>query len=76
MKKLFVNFLKKHGAYEQYIANAMIDHEATIAGIIERNDEMVWIGCAFDWENSQEGFDYWSVLDDEWQEVVKTNEED
>ena len=54
----------------------MIDHEATIAGIMDRNDAENWISCAFYWDKSQEGFAYWSVLDDEWQEVIKTNDED
>lgn len=76
MEKLFVNFLKEHGAYEQYIANAMTDHEETIAGIMDRNIAEHWIDCAFYWENSQEGFDYWNVLDEEWQEVIKTGYED
>lgn len=71
MKKKFIDFLKKHNAYEVYVQNAVNDHHAVLDGIVKRHDPENWVRAAFDWSLTQQGQDYWLNIHKMWINEVK-----
>ena len=80
MKEKFIEFLKAHNAYDQYVLNAKEDHGATLDGITRRNIEPMWISAAFDWGTGQK-FEFWRDLSEAWEKeigysgIIRWNEE-
>ena len=81
MKKTFIEFLQLNGAYEAYKENAWNDHHARfeeknnqgdIYGISIRQPAEKWVSCAFDWEQTPQGHDYWLRINQLWIHSLKS----
>lgn len=72
MKEKFIEFLKTHKAHSGYVRNAKTDHNTTLDNIAKnwKNRPQNWIGCAFDWDKTPEGRDYWGNLDASWKKEL------
>lgn len=71
MSKLnFEDFLKSYDADARYLINKKEEKckELFNLSFVEPED---WILEAFDWEDSNEGVNYWDSLDDAWRYNVK-----
>ena len=66
-KRIFFNWLKKQGIYEQYKHNR---HEAnTIRGYFYFRSPMIpssYFMNAFSWELSPQGYDFWQAFNVKW----------
>ena len=80
--KIYLNFFKKflreNKCYKAYIDNVESMHNAfrveygvlSIKHIFSHYKPFDWIGYAFDWEKTKQGFGFWWKLSREWQENV------
>jgi hypothetical protein len=63
MKKNFISFLKRNGAYASYrkfiIPSARNE-------IIRGNISYNIINHSFSWEDTKEGYDFWSIMANDW----------
>ena len=77
--KKFYSFLKKNDATSNFLFNFMTYHEDVtildkneivnfLLSQIKKNRECYFIGDAFTWRDTSEGFDYWCNLDYKWRE--------
>ena len=71
MEQIFIEFLKEHEAYENFIRNLESDREYSCL------DELFnytycdqWIWLAFIWGDTPEGHDYWAGLDYLWIDIT------
>ena len=73
MKAKFIEFLKARGSYDSFLLNLKNDHGAEFNKFIDRhvNRPNILIACAFDWENSPQGFFYWLKIDDQWKKELE-----
>ena len=64
MKKKFILFLKRNGAYASYRKNVISSarNEIKRGNIISYNI----INHSFSWEDTKEGYDFWSILANDW----------
>ena len=79
--KLFIRFLKKHKAYNQFFAHCFSNNGwsvrkshpkyKTVTEFIddEFNHDCSIINKAFIWKETEEGYDYWFDLYHEWEEI-------
>jgi hypothetical protein len=65
--KKFVEFLKKHGAYEIYVKNF---DESFADGVIYYVTD--YIDYAFGWRGSEQGYQYWQNVEEEWKKESKS----
>ena len=74
--KLLYKFLKEQGVFQKYITNACKRHGCNVT---QKNIEEILqtfngIGDAFIWNDTKEGHNFWSNLNEKWHdyEVVET----
>lgn len=81
--KTFIKFLRDNNALEPYIHNLLKDdnemcllrsHSALFSdySLVDKNfliKSLYLFKCAFDWEETEEGFDYWNNLDNMWSHI-------
>lgn len=71
MKETFINFLKEHNAYENFINNlesrntySSIDHLCRVESPID------WIDSPFIWKDTPQGKGYWKSIVTLWWDIV------
>lgn len=74
MKEKFIEFLKANKCYTAFVESLKRDHNADIDGLCERNDPELWISCAFDWEATPQGHNYWFSLSMNWKASINEEE--
>ena len=66
MKEL-IAFLKKHRVLTKFKKNLKKHgHYISLEYFCSVADPEVYIGGGFSWDNTEEGLDFWSDLDDKW----------
>ena len=69
---LFKKFLKEKGAFELYCQNFDENYECSTYKIGKKIKRIYYfIVLAFLWENTPQGHNFWSKMDDEWIEYTK-----
>ena len=67
MEQIFIEFLKEHEAYENFIRNLESDPEySCLDELFNTIYYSEWISLAFIWKDTPEGHDYWADLDFIW----------
>ena len=66
MEKKFIEFLKDNGVYEKYMLNLLKD-------FMEWSDAKIVISSYFVWEDTPEGFAFWSELNRKWYKLLSEN---
>jgi len=78
----FTEFLKNAGVYDKYINNSKVENQRWTAikdyyGDLEyiKNaiKSLFWITTAFNWDASEEGYDYWNDINEKWISLLKNN---
>jgi hypothetical protein len=64
MKRKFYLFLKENGAWDEYKRYAKIEGNPLLW------DETDWVLCAFNWETSDSGWEYWSDINNKWFDLI------
>ena len=68
----FVPFLMKHHAFSQYISYYVANFPDTpLDWLIDTTSLNCWISCAFDFDDTPEGFEFWTRLNKEWLVVAR-----
>jgi len=64
----FYNFLRKRGALSNYLANVRVNNGMPNRSEFKarRMSSSVWIGRAFTWCDTKEGYGYWQLLAHQW----------
>ena len=67
--------LVKSGAYYYFLENLAKKKfenctQDMLHNYINYTDPMEYINFAFDWSKSDQGFDFWSDIDDKWLKIV------
>lgn len=62
--KLFIRFLHKYKIYSKYIYNSLTFFNTGIRR--KKRSAYSYICEAFAWQNTPEGYSFWSVMDNEW----------
>lgn len=70
MKETFIEFLKKHNAYENFINNLLAEESWELDELYETLPARKWLNCAFEWFDTSEGYNYWDALDSLWWDIV------
>lgn len=73
-EEVFVKFLRSNEAYDAYMKYFTIWHSRyqTFSAFIEMEEPKSYIDCAFFWDNTQQGQDYWYHLSILWQAVLNS----
>jgi hypothetical protein len=66
MEEQLEKFLKENGVFDRFWANAKDDY----ADVMYVYSADLWILRAFGWIDSPEGFEFWSDIDDMWQDKI------
>ena len=69
MKEKFIQFLKDNGALESFLWNI----DACPSKWVKNNISPHIITIAFDWKETDEGWNYWNDLDNKWRAICKSN---
>ena len=78
----FIKFLKDEGVYDAFMNNCKIENQRWgyignyYSDIQELKDKAPenWLTSAFNWEKQSEGNKYWRLINYEWEDIVKENE--
>lgn len=71
IRQQFINFLKKQKCYDNYMENLNtasspfyenVEFKHFLQIVYPKN----WIGLAFHWANTLEGYEYWNVIYRKW----------
>lgn len=68
-KRLFYNWLQKKGCFKQFKYN--ISHLPKSDQVFRFYDPSYFIVGAFDWDGSNEGYNFWSHMDSLWVEFLE-----
>lgn len=69
-QELFHLFLLEERALEQYIKSVKSEGRS-VNEVLSDSEHYGWIAAAFDWEDSEEGHDFWFNLAMKWWEVTR-----
>lgn len=64
MEEQFYQWLREQGAYDAFVENS--ESAPDEMGRWLEEDPEDWMAYAFDWDSSEEGYDYWESLDAAW----------
>ena len=67
VKEYFESFMNKHGAldnYKKYVPETRYDTMCSAGALY------YLVSGAFSWEDSEEGFEYWSNISGEWEKEI------
>lgn len=67
MKKRFYQFLKDNNCLIEYLCNRY--HQRNKINLQKIKDPKMLIATAFIWSNTEEGYIFWSRIDDKWNEI-------
>jgi hypothetical protein len=70
IREIFINFLKENDAYEFFDIN-LKKRNRNLWTLFHKEYPMDYIGHSFDWDNTQEGSNYWRKLHYKWTELLK-----
>ena len=74
IKNLFVRFLKEKGIYKLFVNNFYHEKETSpyftkrrdISFYLENKQSFFYVSGAFEWEDTEEGHNFWWAISDEW----------
>lgn len=68
----FIPFLVARQAFDQYVLNfsASFFFRISLDEFIGTTEIDRWIKCAFKFEDTPEGFDFWMRINKEWQDIA------
>lgn len=73
--RLFLKFLLKNDLYQKYIDNltnkTIFQEDEAFISMFPIKEKYELINFAFSWENSYEGFDFWSSSNKDWTDFVR-----
>lgn len=68
----FIPFLVSHRAFDRYVSNFITGlHYVPLSRFIDTTVIDCWISCAFAFDNTPEGLDFWVRITKEWQAVAR-----
>lgn len=79
--KIFIRFLKKHKAYHKYLSNCFsnngynvrsnVNNQLTVNDFIqhELQNRCLFINTAFLWDETNEGYEFWHKIFNEWEKI-------
>lgn len=71
MKKKFYQFLRDKKCLLEYLINGCgTDKMYTLTEVLKERPEDA-ICCAFGWGDTTEGYDFWSNLSDQWENLIR-----
>jgi len=68
---LFFDFLTRENIVPQYFRNLNEVFVKDFNHFVASQEPFNWLRCAFNWENTSEGHEYWKQLNDEWSVIIK-----
>lgn len=76
-KKEFIQFLKQNNAYEQFMFNFKKQNDffrTKKSNFVNYSPTDLWkyVDYAFNWNKTNEGWDYWAILDKKWKSLRRT----
>ena len=79
IRQQFINFLKKQKCYDNYMENLKTDFSPFYENVDFKHFLQIvypksWIGLAFHWADTLEGYDYWLRLNQMWCRKVRGEE--
>ncbi len=66
----FIKFLKKERVYRKFVANKTVPNS-----FLEKQDSYIYLSVSFVWEDSPEGFGFWSDLYKKWIDFLNKKED-
>lgn len=68
----FIPFLVAHQAFDWYVSNFIASFSRMpLDQFIDTTSVECWLNCSFDFDDTPEGFDFWSLLNKEWQAAAR-----
>ena len=69
---LFIEFLKKEGVFEKYLANAksVSNNVEDLKRFLKDFNICDYPFLGFSWRDSEEGFDFWNGIAEKWNNYV------
>ena len=61
---MFETFLHDHGIYEEYMNEFRKD--CSFGDFLKWTHSDEYIICAFEWDKTKKGVDYWTLINDMW----------
>lgn len=66
----FLFFLRDHSALDNYARNVLRFRECTVAYLLQSLFPESWVVAAFPFRGTEEGYDFWIRIDDEWRTFI------
>lgn len=71
MKEKFIDFLKKENAFDSYVTHFNEHRKGAMIEWLNVKDPEDYIDCAFLWERTSEGWEYWNKLNEQWLKIIQ-----
>ena len=73
MKDLFIKFLKEKEIFVSFKKNYNVSE--SLNKYLKTTHPSLYLGCAFGWSNTEEGFDFWEGTEVEWETLIEQQNE-
>jgi len=71
-KEMFFEFLQKKGAYHLFMDN--LDKHRNVDNFFDRVPKFLYVMAGFNWDEVEEGADYWAMISHKWQMYLIEND--